>query len=66
MFHNDFSDAPLFTPLTRWLGATGPMPAHRSHAITNAYTLAFFDRHLKGRAAPLLEGPGGGVPGGTL
>lgn len=57
MFHNDFSDAPMFTPLTRWLGATGPMPAHRKHAIMNAYTLAFFDRHLKGQTAPLLDGP---------
>jgi len=57
MFHQDFSDAPLFSPLTRWLGLTGPIPAKRAHEIVSAYTLAFFERHLRFRTARLLDGP---------
>jgi predicted dienelactone hydrolase len=57
MFHQDFSDAPLLSPLTSWFGVTGPIDAQRAHSIVNAYSLAFFDRHLKGRPAPLLDGP---------
>jgi hypothetical protein len=57
MFHEDFSDAPLLSPLTSWLGITGPMDARRERAIVSAYELAFFDRYLKGRSAKLLDGP---------
>lgn len=39
------------------IGFSGPMGSRRAHEIINAYTLAFFDRHLKGRAAALLDGP---------
>lgn len=56
MFHLDFSDAPLYSPVTRWLGLTGPIDAHRASRILDAYTLAFFDRHLKGLPARLLDG----------
>lgn len=59
LFHVDFSDAPLLSPLTGMLGMTGSVPAARGHAIVTAYTLAFFDRHLRGLPAPLLdEAPG--------
>lgn len=60
MFHQNFSDFPFFviSPLDIWLGLDGPINARRGHAIVNAYSLAFFDRHLKGAAAaPMLEGP---------
>jgi len=57
MFHADFSDAALLSPLTSWLGLTGPIDAHRAQRIVGAYSLAFFDRHLKGRPAALLDGP---------
>jgi predicted dienelactone hydrolase len=57
MFHEDFSDAPLLSPFAPWLGISGPMDAQRGHAIVSAYELAFFDRHLKGVPAPLLDGP---------
>jgi hypothetical protein len=30
--------------------------------IQNVYTLAFFDKHLKGLAAPLLDGPSPDYP----
>jgi hypothetical protein len=56
-FHGNFTDAPNWTPLAPMLGLTGPIGAQRAHAIVNAYSLAFFDRHLLGRPAKLLEGP---------
>ena len=57
MFHADFSDAPLLSPLTSWLGITGPIDPARALRIVSAYSLAFFDRHLKDRPAALLDGP---------
>lgn len=34
-----------------------PLPADRAMTLTRAYVAAFFDRHLKGTAQPLLDGP---------
>ncbi len=62
MFHADFSDAPLLSPLTSWLGVTGPIDPQRARTIINAYELAFFDRHLKGQSEALLDGPSGQYP----
>jgi predicted dienelactone hydrolase len=56
-FHVDMNDAPLLSPLASRLGLSGPIGAQRAHRIINAYSLAFFDRHLKGRPAALLDGP---------
>ena len=55
MFHANLTDVPLFSPLSSQLGITGPIDGRRAHAIVNTYSLAFFDRHLRGRAAPLLD-----------
>jgi hypothetical protein len=38
------------------------MDAHRVHRIVNAYTLVFFDRHLKGMPATLRDGPAAHYP----
>ena len=57
MFHEEFSDAPLMSPFSPWLGVSGPMDARRGQTIVSAYELVFFDRHLKGLPAPLLNGP---------
>jgi predicted dienelactone hydrolase len=57
MFHVDMNDAPLLSPLASRMGLSGPIGGKRAHRIVNAYSLAFFDRHLKGRPAPLLDGP---------
>ncbi len=57
MFHVNFTDAPYFTPLGPLLGFTGPINAQRGFDIVNAYSLAFFDQHLEGRPAALLDGP---------
>lgn len=55
MYHPNFSDAPLFSPLFSWLGITGPIDAQRSLAILDACTLAFFDKHLKGRSEVRID-----------
>jgi predicted dienelactone hydrolase len=51
--HVNFSDSPLFAART----PPGELDPRRAHAIINAYTLAFFDRYLRGRASDLLKGP---------
>ena len=56
MFHLDMTDAP-FLPLAVEAGLSGPIGADRAHRIVNAYSVAFFDRHLRGRPTPLLDGP---------
>ncbi len=53
--HMNFSDWPVILPLTRRLGMAGPIEPARAAEITNAYLLAFFDRHLRGVEPPLLE-----------
>jgi hypothetical protein len=57
IFHLDFTDAPLFSPLASLLGLSGRLDAQRAHSIINAYSLAFFERQLKSRPAGLLDGP---------
>jgi len=57
MFHVNFTDAPRFSPLTPELGFAGSINAQRGYDIINAYSLAFFDQHLQGRPAALLDGP---------
>jgi len=51
--HNSFSDMPFIAP-ERYSNIQ--IDATRALAITNAYLLAFFDRYLRGRRQPLLEG----------
>ncbi|MEJ2708662.1 MAG: hypothetical protein P8074_13680 [Anaerolineales bacterium] len=62
IFHINFTDVPLWSPLFSWMGATGPIDAQRAFHIINAYSFAFFDRHLKGRPAALLDRPAGQYP----
>ncbi|WP_334163977.1 alpha/beta hydrolase family protein [Phenylobacterium sp.] len=59
VFHPGFADAPFLaaTPVARSLGLVGPAEPRRAGRIMNAYALAFFDRHLNGAPAPLLDGP---------
>jgi hypothetical protein len=44
------------------VGLFGSVDAHRIHRIVNAYTLAFFDRHLKDMPTSLLDGPAAQYP----
>jgi len=57
MFHIDMTDVPLLTPLASRLGIAGPIGGERAHRIVNAYSVVFFDRHLKDLQAALLDGP---------
>jgi dienelactone hydrolase len=54
--HYDFSDLPMLTPLAPMLGLKGPINGPRALRIINDYTLAFFDKYLKGTPEPLLDG----------
>ncbi len=54
--HYDFSDLPLFSPLTPQLGLSGTIDSETAVTILNAYTTAFFDRYLKGIERDLLGG----------
>ena len=65
MLHLNLTDVPLliYAPFGRRLGLFGPIDAHRVHRLVNAHTLAlFFDRHLKGKPATLLDGPAAQYP----
>ena len=57
-YHLDFTDAPLWFPVARWLGVSGPIGGSRAHRIVNDWSAAFFDRYLRGVPAALLDGPG--------
>lgn len=54
--HHNFTDYALFSPIRRITDA-GDIDPLRGMKIINAYTLAFFDKYLKQKKAPLLEEP---------
>jgi len=62
MFHANLTDFPYWSPLFSLLGITGPIDGPRAHRLINAYSLAFFDQHLKGLPTTLLNGPAGQFP----
>jgi predicted dienelactone hydrolase len=56
--HLNYSDQPLWSPwLAERLQLTGSIDYRRAYTIINALTLAFFDRYVKGKPAPLLDDP---------
>ena len=57
MFHLNYTDFPLTVaaPVARAIGLIGAIDWQRGHQIINAYTLAFFDRHLRDRRPELLN-----------
>jgi dienelactone hydrolase len=52
--HSNYSDRPLYSPL-RKLTHGGSIEARNAIRIVNAYSLAFFEEHLNGKAQPLLS-----------
>jgi hypothetical protein len=52
--HFSFSDLPVTAPTL--VGAPKP-PSVRDIALQRAYVRAFLDRYIRGRRAPLLDGP---------
>jgi len=57
--HGHFSDLPLFMALFQ---DTTLLAGRRTHEIISAYTLAFFDRYLRGRRSTLLASPSAPFP----
>lgn len=60
--HFDFADVALYSPVLKFTKAFGPIDGCRMVEIINDYTLAFFDKHLKGEMSPLLDGPSPNYP----
>jgi hypothetical protein len=56
MFHIDLTDDTYISPIFPYIGFSGPIGSQRAHAIINAYSVAFFDKHLKGVSTALLDG----------
>jgi hypothetical protein len=57
MFHIDLTDDTYLSPIFPYIGFSGPIGSQRAHDIINAYSVAFFDKHLKGVSSTLLEEP---------
>jgi predicted dienelactone hydrolase len=57
--HGHFSDLPLFLAL---FSDTTLLSGRRDHEIITAYTIAFFDRYLKGTPSDLLARPAPALP----
>jgi hypothetical protein len=55
MYHVNWTDAPIMTPIIRWMGLAGPIDPYRGFAQTNAYTVAFFDQYLQDHRSALLS-----------
>ncbi len=60
--HYDFTDLPLLTPLAPYLGLKGPINAQRVLGIERAFTLALFDKALRGGTGAILKGPSADYP----
>jgi len=64
--HFDFTDLFLYMPVLKFTKALGPINGYRMIEIVNDYSLAFFDKHLKGEMPPLLDGPSANYPEVTI
>lgn len=56
--HRDVTLLAFLSPLSSRAGLTGPTPGTRTHALTEAWTTAWFDHHLRGAGRdPLIDPP---------
>lgn len=60
--HTSFGDPCLWGELLKMSDEEPGIECERMVQIQNVYTLAFFDKHLKGMASPLLDGPSADFP----
>jgi predicted dienelactone hydrolase len=60
--HASFGDIMLYGWLVQSASDEPAIEGERMIYIQNVYSLAFFDKHLKGLAAPLLDGPSPDCP----
>jgi len=59
--HMDFTDMFFTSPVVKRFSKTA-ISDKRMYRVANAYLLAFFDKHLKGKEALLLAGPSEDYP----
>ncbi len=57
--HLNFTDLPRISPVLSGMLGVGSIDSEKCIKIVNAYTLAFFDKHLKGLPSALLDGTDG-------
>jgi hypothetical protein len=55
--HVNFTDPPTWPTIGYYLDEAGTIDPVRAMSIINAYTLAFFEKHLNRRSEKLLDGP---------
>jgi dienelactone hydrolase len=55
--HLTFTDLPILGGQLNMTDPRAPLSGERSGQITTGYVTAFFDRHLRDRHRPLLDGP---------
>ncbi|MBI2426042.1 MAG: dienelactone hydrolase family protein [Candidatus Hydrogenedentes bacterium] len=60
--HNDFTLMALLSPLAYRLNLKGPIDGPHASDLLCTYTLAFFDRHLRGAQQGLLDRPSAQYP----
>ncbi len=60
--HFNYSDFSLFSPDYKKAGLLGSIDGDRMEVIMSAYTLAFFDKYLRGKDSPLLKTPSAPYP----
>lgn len=54
--HADFTEIALISPALKYFGISGKVDGQKMLKIMNSYTLAFFNKHLKGIDSTLLDG----------
>jgi len=59
IFHVDFTNLPLWFPYGKYLGITGGLKTEEAHQIINTFSIAFFDKELKGKNSEFLKRPNG-------
>jgi predicted dienelactone hydrolase len=60
--HPNLGDVSLFAGLLKASGDLGPIDGERCVEIQDDYILGFFDKHLKDKAVPFLDGPSPDYP----
>jgi hypothetical protein len=60
--HLNFTDLSIWSPVMKHMSAFGKIDGEKMLKIMNAYTVAFFNKHLKGIDSPLLNGPSPDFP----
>ncbi|QUI25179.1 isoform II [Vallitalea pronyensis] len=53
--HYSFTDISIHSPIYKWMGILGDTNGYHMQTIMNDCILSFFNKHLKGEHAPLLE-----------